>query len=123
MFSAILLLTLGFITGMYLTNAKFRHPINITLLKMLYAVCWGIEQVEDRWGEVQPLPQKPKLTVDKVIIPPAPKSTPQPLNSPTSIQIWQSVKSQKVPHLSDEKSLEQLLKENPQLDVEPAEQK
>lgn len=121
MFSAILLLTLGFITGMYLTNAKFRHPINITLLKMLYAVCWGIEQVEDRWGEIQPLPKKPIVKVDRV--PETPKQASQPLNSSTAMQIWQSVKSQKVPHLSDEKSLEQLLKENPELDVEPAEQK
>lgn len=121
MFSAILLLTLGFITGMYLTNAKFRHPINIALLKMLYAVCWGIEQVEDRWGEIQPVAKKPIVKVEKPTA--APQSTSELAKQATSLQIWQSVKSQKVPHLSDEKSLEQLLKENPQLDVEPAEQK
>ena len=121
MLSAIVFLLFGFCVGMYLTNAKFRHPINIALLKMLYAVCWGIEQVEDRWGEIQPVARKPVVKVDRV--PETPKQASQPLNSPTAMQIWQSVKSQKVPHLSDEKSLEQLLKENPELDVEPVEQK
>lgn len=121
MLSAIVFLLFGFCVGMYLTNAKFRHPINITLLKMLYAVCWGIEQVEDRWGEIQPVAKKPIVRVEKPT--PAPEKPVELNPSPKSLQIWQSVKSQKVPHLSDEKSLEQLLKENPQLDVEPAEQK
>lgn len=116
MFSAFLLLLLGFVTGMYLTNARFRHPINITLLKMLYAVCWSIEQVEDRWGEIQPVAPKPKIKVEKPS--PIPETMPVTQSTPVALQIWQSAKTEKKAHI-DEKSLEQLLKENPDLDVEP----
>ena len=117
MFSAILLLLFGFAVGMYLTNAKFRHVIDIPLLKMLYAICWSIEQVEDRWGEIQPVAAKPKVAVDKV--PPKAQTLPSVQSKPTAMQIWRSAQNEKVPHVENEKSLEQLLKDNPDLDVEP----
>lgn len=115
MFSAIVLLLFGFATGMYLTNAKFRHVINVPLLKFLYSICWSIEQVEDRWGEIQPLPRKTKVEVVKT--PETHQTTPSGEFKSQDEPVFESSKTEKTPHVDNEQELKNFLDKHPQVQV------